>query len=190
MILKNNKVIIENALNKNDLEYIQSIHGGLDMPWSYNDGVASTNDGNFQFVVPVWTTLHFNRTAFDAASSILNIISPEFLLKIKTNLRTKTDTIQQSIMHNDSNIPGSLTAIFYLNTCDGYTIFNDGDKIHSVENTLIIFPGRLLHCGTTCTNENRRLVININYMPNPENDIWKMLMTDTDIQYKNYWNNL
>jgi hypothetical protein len=93
-------------------------------------------------------------------------------------------------MHNDSNIPGSLTAIFYLNTCDGYTIFNDGDKIYSVENTLIIFPGRLLHCGTTCTNENRRLVININYMPNPENDIWKMLMTDTDIQYKNYWNNL
>lgn len=188
MIVKNNKVIIKNALNNKELDYIKSVYKGYDMPWSYNDGVSRIDDDDFQFVVPVWETMHINHMAFDAAASILNILQPEYLLRIKANLRTNTTVIQEAGLHTDTDIPGSLTAIFYVNTCDGYTKFNDGDKIDSIENTLVVFPAKLLHCGTTCTNTNRRVVINFNYIPNINNNIWKLLMSSEDIKYQKFWN--
>ena len=79
MIVKNNKIIIENALQNQDLEYMQSIYGGYDMPWEYNDGVAAPEDNDFQFVVPVWGTMKMNDIAFNATVGILNILEPEFL---------------------------------------------------------------------------------------------------------------
>ena len=55
------------------------------------------------------------------------------------------------------------TAIFYINTNNGYTLFEDGTKVESVENRICIFPYYMKHTGTTCTDKNQRVVININY---------------------------
>jgi len=57
------------------------------------------------------------------------------------------------------------TAIFYINTNNGWTNFKNGDKVESVENRLVIFDSNLEHEGVTCTDEIRRLVINFNYVP-------------------------
>ena len=57
-----------------------------------------------------------------------------------------------------------MTAILYINTNDGYTVFEDGTKIDSVANRICIFPYYLKHSGTTCTNANRRIALNINYV--------------------------
>ena len=54
-------------------------------------------------------------------------------------------------------------AILYLNTNDGYTCFEDGNKIKSIENRFVAFDSSLKHSGTTCTDEPRRIVLNINY---------------------------
>ena len=56
------------------------------------------------------------------------------------------------------------TGIYYVNTNDGYTVFEDGTKIDSVANRICIFPYYLKHSGTTCTNANRRIALNINYV--------------------------
>ena len=50
----------------------------------------------------------------------------------------------------------------YLNNNNGYTFFGD-DKVYSVENRLVLFNGRTLHGGTTCTDNDLRVVLNINY---------------------------
>ena len=55
------------------------------------------------------------------------------------------------------------TSILYLNTNDGYTEFENGTKIESIENRLITFPLSYRHTGTTCTNNPFRVVINFNY---------------------------
>ena len=54
-------------------------------------------------------------------------------------------------------------SIFYVNSNDGYTEFEDGTRIESVENRLVTFPANMLHTGTTCTNKPFRIVINFNY---------------------------
>ena len=62
------------------------------------------------------------------------------------------------------------TAIFYINTNNGYTLFKDGTKVDSVQNTMLIFDGSLDHCGVSCTDQKRRIVLNINYVPGILND--------------------
>ena len=56
------------------------------------------------------------------------------------------------------------TAILYLNTNNGYTKFESGEKITSVENKLIIFNAKEKHSGTTNSCEQPyRVVLNLNY---------------------------
>ena len=55
------------------------------------------------------------------------------------------------------------TSIFYVNTNNGYTKFEDGTKVESVANRLVSFPANKKHTGTSCTDEKTRVVINFNY---------------------------
>ena len=55
------------------------------------------------------------------------------------------------------------TAIFYINTNNGKTLFKHNKQISSRENRVAIFDGRLKHTGTTCTDAKNRIVINLNY---------------------------
>ena len=57
------------------------------------------------------------------------------------------------------------TGILYLNTNNGYTLFEDGTKIESVANRFISFPSAMSHKGTTCSDENKRIILNFNYFP-------------------------
>ena len=42
--------------------------------------------------------------------------------------------------------------------------------IESIENRLIVFNPETRHTGTTCTNQTRRLVLNINFFDYVEHD--------------------
>lgn len=58
-------------------------------------------------------------------------------------------------------------AIFYFNTCDGYTAIKTKKgkikKIESVENRIGIFPAHWAHTGTTTSNSMVRTILNIVY---------------------------
>ena len=64
--------------------------------------------------------------------------------------------------HTDFN-NNEITAIYYINDNDGYTLFEDGTKVESVANRFVRFPCTTRHTGTTCTDTDRRLLINFNY---------------------------
>jgi hypothetical protein len=66
-------------------------------------------------------------------------------------------------MHRDYDHENLTTAIYYVNSNNGYTKFKSGEEIKSLENRLIVFKCNLLHSGTTCTDEKRRVVINFNF---------------------------
>ena len=53
--------------------------------------------------------------------------------------------------------------IFYLNTNNGYTEFEDGSKVESVANRFVSFTGDLIHRGVSQTDTKARVVINLNY---------------------------
>ena len=55
------------------------------------------------------------------------------------------------------------TALFSLNTCDGYTKLEDGTKIDSVANRMLLFDASTPHTSSTCTDQPVRVNINFNY---------------------------
>ena len=86
-------------------------------------------------------------------------------MRIKANLQTKDSKIRTSAMHTDwpNPLENQKTGIFYMNTNNGKTIFNDGEEISSVENRMIIFPASRRHAGTTHTDTMYRCLINFNW---------------------------
>ena len=51
-----------------------------------------------------------------------------------------------------------------VNDCDGYTKLNDGTKIDSIANRLLITDGSILHSSTTTTNDKVRVTIGMNWL--------------------------
>jgi hypothetical protein len=96
------------------------------------------------------------------------------ILRIKINATPRTSSIEETELHydiisdRDQSVRPHNVAIIYLNSNDGYTLFEDGTKVESVENRCVIFPGSLKHAGTSCTDTQLRMVLNINYTIDPD----------------------
>ena len=162
--------ILPDFLSKEDFKPLQT-YFFTKLDWFYNDSIAGENNDpdNFQF-----SHLFFNirnpylEQPISSHSSILKPIllklAPFYLYRVKANLRPRTSIPVKSNIHVDFNIE-QVTAIYYINTCNGYTEFEDGTIVNSVENTMVIFNGNLKHCGVSCTDQKARLLLNINYKP-------------------------
>ena len=50
-----------------------------------------------------------------------------------------------------------------MNTNNGYTLLETGDKIKSVENRLVLFPCNILHTGITQTDTKVRVLLTFNF---------------------------
>ena len=160
-----------------------------------NSPIDDDSDYNFQFVHPIYhynengplfledSENWYNRLRLIKSSHkklidpILFKLNVEVLLRMKFNMNIRTNEIIESNFHVDigTSLPyldlnpnEYKIAIFYLNSNDGYTLFECGRKIESVANRVVIFDGKLKHCGTSCTNQKNRIVLNINYIDRPE----------------------
>ena len=164
--------ILDNFLPEEDFEPIQKKLLGSKFPWYYNSAIAKHKEGidQYQFIHDFFTTKnpYLNRPLSPYCSilkPILHKLQPNHLLRVKANLRPRTSTHVYSEMHVDLDM-NQLTAIFYLNTSNGWTEFEScGTKIESIANRLLIFSGDKYHCGTSCTDKHARVVLNINYLP-------------------------
>jgi hypothetical protein len=158
--------IINNALQKEDFVKIKNILEGEEFNWYYCNGVSTKADNNFQFVHTFYNGLNVCSDFYPLLFPIIKILNPVSILRIKSNLITKQNIIIEHGMHVDNNYKYGKTAIYYVNTNNGYTKFLNGEKVMSEENKLIIFNTKEQHSGTTCTDSPARIVINFNYIEN------------------------
>ena len=164
----------DNFLTHTEYEALYNVFGDQDVNWYYNDFINSPmdddSDYNFQFVHPIY---HYNKSETKSPykkliDPILSKLNVETLLRLKFNMNIRTKEIIESNFHVDLDLNTYKIAIFYLNSNDGYTLFECGRKIESVANRVAIFDGKLKHCGTSCTNQKNRIVLNINYIDRSE----------------------
>jgi hypothetical protein len=159
--------VINNFLKKEDLLKIQStLLNDVYFPWYLQNGVSYLGDGHIQFTHVFYNEkINTKETYFLLLKPILDKLKIKKLLRIKANLISKTHKLIQHDYHMDYNDIICTTAIFYINSNDGYTIFKKNKKIiKSKENKFIYFKSNLEHAGTTCTDEKVRVVINFNYI--------------------------
>jgi hypothetical protein len=93
---------------------------------------------------------------------LLEQLKPLSLIKVKVNRTTRKDRHIEYGLHVDTRRRGATTAIFYLNSNNGYTRFGNGEQVVSVENRLVLFDAGTLHTGASCTDADDRMVLNIN----------------------------
>ena len=162
--------IKDNFLKQEDFDKIQKLMGEPSpFPWFYADRIVFEDDvDKFQFIHAFYDN-HMPMSPFsNELDSIINIIQPFSIVKIRAKLLTRTPEIVESTFHVDiplleEKLKQWTTSIFYINTNNGYTKFEDGTIVESVANRMLSFPANMKHCGTSCTNERRRTVINFNY---------------------------
>tara|TARA_R110000823_G_scaffold311919_1_gene438182 strand:- start:51 stop:554 length:504 start_codon:yes stop_codon:yes gene_type:complete len=157
--------IIDNFLPKEEFNKLQNIIIGNNFDWYYNPSIDYEDklNINFQFIHFFYNN-NWRGSNFNLIEPILNIIKPFSLVRIKANLLTKTNDIIVNEFHKDfKNINNLTTGIFYINNCNGYTLFKDDTKVESIANRFVSFDSQLEHTGTSCTDENTRVVINFNY---------------------------
>jgi hypothetical protein len=159
---------IKNCLSKEQFKNLKEILYSEYFAWYFNFGVNDKNDGHTQFTHTFYDNYKVNSTLFDNLKSIIDVLNPLSLIRIKANLLLKTDKIIKHGLHIDQQYK-STTAILYINTNNGYTEFENGEKIFSEENKLVIFDNFLKHGGTTCTDKHERMVINFNYINRLQN---------------------
>lgn len=168
---------IENLLDPRISSEIKNILLGSSFPWYLNNGgVNYSGDGYFQFFhyfyINGYSTNNAKSNSFEGQSSpyieliypILKELNVLSLVSVKANLLTKTEKIIEHGMHFDFDDSRITTAVFYVNNNNGYTVFEDGNKVQSKENSICIFPAPKLHSGSTCSDKNVRVVVNINYI--------------------------
>ena len=157
--------IIDNFLPEKEFNSIKSVMMVYDFPWYINTlGLVDKDDGGFQFG-------HIFLEPNDGINSDYIEIWRYFMGKIgvktgyyrvKANLTLKTPTPEKSLFHSDYK--DMKTAIFYINTNNGYTEFKNGVIVNSVANRLCNFDSNLEHRGVSHTEGDcQRVVMNFNY---------------------------
>ena len=160
--------IVDNWLPEEVFYKLFSTMKSPEFPWFLGKVVGYQGDdevkGNMQFFHEFY---RHHQMKNQVMMPVLYHLQPCATIRIKANLALATDTIEVGGLHVD--IEDGLdreylkTSILYMNTNNGYTTFEDGTKVESVQNRFVTFPNTMRHAGTTCTDSPFRMVINFNY---------------------------
>jgi len=158
-----NVTIMDNVLPTDTADEIERFVGGSDFPWFFNDqGVAFENSKGHYFTHMLYIENRIYSQFFNVVEPLLAIINPRSIYRIKANLYPSTDTIIEHGFHVDYNWDDIHTAVYYVNTNDGYTAIEDGTKIDSIKNRLAILKPLVPHTSSTST-KTKRITINFNW---------------------------
>ena len=163
--------IKDNFLFKKDLnELDQLVHNNF--PWYFHkEQVTGADDGSW-FGHIVYSDDTPKSDLYNPLIKIFkNYINYITLVRIHINLLIRQETPSISDFHTDLdedlNKEKITTAIFYLNTNNGFTEFED-QRIESVRNRLVMFPTNTRHRAIGQTDTPERIVFNFNFIKSEE----------------------
>ena len=162
--------IEDNFLDQKEFDELEGLMMWPDFAWGYCNRIDTVEDADdFMFVHLFYFNHAPTSSCIEKLNPIVDIINPISLCRIKANLLTRTPEIVENSFHTDMGVMSEeqqkqwTTSIFYVNTNNGYTKFEDGTKVESVANRMVTFPSNMKHTGTSCTDKKMRIVVNFNY---------------------------
>ena len=167
--------VYDNFLPEEVFTPIRDYVFGGHMPWYYMDMSVKKGDGCPQFSHGLYGDSEPRSETYNIVKPIFATLNPFAIHRVKFNATSRTTEIQEKPLHVDitgpsaspeppfENVPDYNICVIYFNDNNGYTYFEDGQKVLSKENRAVIFSGDLLHAGTSCTDASLRVVLNIDY---------------------------
>lgn len=158
--------VIDDFLQWEDFLKINNLMLSPKFSWFYNSFVDDEygEDGEkYQF------THTFYKQPDGNNSEHIHILNPLFkklnaqlLVRVKANMNPKSVDRELGVLHRDVKYDCN-TAIYYVNSNNGYTEFEDGTIVKSVANRMAVFSSDMLHRGVSQTDTKVRCVINCNW---------------------------
>ena len=157
--------IINNFIeNKSIFENLKNTILKGNFEWYYDDFITSPghDQGDFYLAHNFFSynkqqSGHFNQIL----SPILGRLKYNYIIRAKANAYTRKEKHYFHGWHTDDNQEHQV-ALFFVNTNNGRTEFENGKIVESKENTLLLFNGNIKHRSVSQTDENLRVTININ----------------------------
>ena len=161
--MRSNIKIIDNFLEDTVFKGIQNFVMGDYFPWYFNDFKSDGYDThNYQFTHTIVREGGVQSDFFQYMEPFFKGLEVKEIFRVKMNLTTRTEKLYNHLYHTD--FKDCTTAIFYMNTNNGKTIFKHGEEVNSVANRMVIFNSNLEHAATSHTDEKTRVVVNFNYV--------------------------
>ena len=176
--------VIDNYLDKEAFKKIQSFLLSDNFPWFYNLSKVLYKDRLRPSPIKGYDSEDQHQFTHTFLGNELNLswsdwtrhivplldkIRPRMWIRVKSNLTNIDSKARVSGWHYDKSgkegpWTDTTTSIFYINTNNGYTLFENGKKVPSLENRLAIFPNHMMHTGISQTNTKIRVTLNLNYL--------------------------
>ena len=161
----------EDFLNITNTLFPQDLNNPNNFSWNYHKGIVRDPDlGPTGYEKDDWM---YNRSLYSSDNGlkfdkhysivkpILNKLNIKKLFDVRANLLVLTKEHIYHEFHTDRNAPHTV-ALFYVTTCNGFTILKDTAKVNCLQNRMLLFDGSIEHHSVTST-DHPRCVININY---------------------------
>lgn len=158
--------IIENALDTKLHQHLSNIiMKESEFPFYYVKGVANKTDTDFYFDHILFNLEKgVNSPYFNSVGlPLLGLINYKTLIRMKINCYTNQGKQIVNNFHVDSTTPHKV-ALYTINSNNGYTEFETGEKVISKANQMIKFNGLTKHRSVTQNDTDIRINININYV--------------------------
>ena len=158
--------IIDNFLSEEKFLKVKNSILNSEFSWNLTPWVSNLSENLKTTSSYYFTHLFYSGLFVDSNCyifvDILNQLEVKSLIRIKANLYPSTDNIEYQSEHIDYDYEHR-GAIFYLNTNDGLTTLEDGTKVESIANRILLFNPSKPHNSTTCTNDKCRVNVNFNF---------------------------
>lgn len=169
-------VVIDDFLPEEEFRSIRDSIFQDQFPWQFCQSVASENCSFFEVeneqVSLQNQNFYFNHALImdgrylgyntEVISPLLEKLTGCYVIRAIANLYTNLGRRVVHGLHSDMPFR-CVTAIYYLNTCNGKTLFETGEECDSKENRVVLFDSSVLHSSVTQTDTKRRVVINLNF---------------------------
>ena len=162
-------IITDDFLDKKDLDQLDEYLMSPAFPWYLQkEQVAGSNDGSWFCHIMYDNDVPKSDLYNPIVKIFKNYLNYLTLIRLNVNLLPKQENPSPSDFHTDLDEffdkEKSTTSIFYLNSNNGYTEFEDGSTVDSVQNRLVTFPTTTLHRAVGQTDTETRIVLNFNYI--------------------------
>jgi hypothetical protein len=155
--------IINNFLKTEDFLKIKNFLFSQLCPWYFKDSM--THKDSYFFFHCFYNHFAPQSSVFEELiQPIVKLLHCNSIIEIRANLMLKKEKQYSSNFHIDRGF-SCKTAILYLNTCNGYTLLDNKEKlkIKCEENKILIFDSHVRHAAVSQTDTEKRIVINFNY---------------------------
>lgn len=154
--------IIDDFMEATYFKQLQEIVLGDQMPWFFQKQVNSHDKQSSYFTHILYDNYGPCSNFWGHFTNLALRLEAKAFIRIKMNCYPRTEKIITHASHVDEDFEHR-GALFYWNTNNGKTILENGVKIDSVANRMLLFNAARPHQSTTCTDQPARYNTNFNF---------------------------